>query len=370
VVTLPSKSIRWEHKDLMDSSYRYSSPLLVQLEKGEHVFEMTVSEGTYLLGNITLEAPEHVTEYTGSETAEGDALITIEAEDFYERNDSSIHATGEYESAITPLSAKETVLNTVDEDSFSDAGQTITYQFDVENAGYYYIGMNYRQSEKSDFPVFVDWRVDGEIPNEAFESYAVGYTTKYKTTTLADSDGNNLSVYLEPGTHTISLTISMDNLRYALEAVDEIMSGISDLSLEVTKVAGTNKDKYRDLKLTRYIPDVQDRLYGWVEELYSIAEQAEGYAGVDDPDDVAAFSYLLIAAKQLETLAEEPNELIYRVDELSTSVNSINTQIANFVDLISENNLAIDRIFCFHRTFHQTVCVFLLRTVLLGEQHG
>jgi ABC-type glycerol-3-phosphate transport system substrate-binding protein len=347
VVTLPTKSIQWEHKQLNDSSYRHSEPLLVELEKGEHVFEMTVSEGTYLLGNITLEAPEHVAAYTGSETAEGDALITIEAEDFYERNDSSIHATGEYESAITPLSAKETVLNTVDEDSFSEAGQTITYQFEVENAGYYYIGMNYRQSEKSDFPVFVDWRVDGEIPNEAFESYSVAYTTKYKTSTLTDSDGNNLSVYLEPGTHTISLTISMDNLRYALEAVDEIMSGISDLSLEVTKVAGTNKDKYRDLKLTRYIPDVQERLYGWVDELYSIAEQAEVYAGVDDPDDVAAFSYLLIAAKQLETLAEEPNELIYRVDELSTSVNSINTQIANFVDLIGENNLAIDRIYVY-----------------------
>jgi ABC-type glycerol-3-phosphate transport system substrate-binding protein len=347
VVTLPSKSIQWEHKELSDSSYRYSTPLLVELEQGTHTFEMSVSEGTFLLGNLTLETPDKVAEYTGSEKAEGDTLITIEAEDFYERNDSSIHATGEYDSAITPLSSKETVLNTVDEDSFSEAGQTITYQFEVENAGYYYIGMNYRQSEKSDFPVFVDWKIDGEIPNEAFESYSVGYTTKYKTTTLEDSDGNNLSVYLEPGTHTISLTISMDNLRYALEAVDEIMSGISDLSLEVTKVAGTNKDKYRDLKLTRYIPDVQERLYGWVEELYAIAEQAEVYAGVDDPDDVAAFSYLLIAADQLETLAEEPNELVYRVDELSTSVNSINTQIANFVDLIGENNLAIDRIYIY-----------------------
>ncbi len=180
-----------------------------------------------------------------------------------------------------------------------------------------------------------------------FQNYEVAYTTKYKTTTLTDDDGNKLSVYLEPGEHTISLTISMDLLRYALETVDEIMSGISDLSLEVTKVAGTNKDKYRDLKLTRYIPDVQDRLYGWVKQLYAVTEKAEVYAGVDNPDDVAAFSYLLIAAKQLETLAEEPNELVYRVDELSTSVNSINTQIANFVDLINDNNIAIDRIYIY-----------------------
>ncbi|MGN0428391.1 MAG: extracellular solute-binding protein [Agathobacter sp.] len=347
MVTLPNKCIQWEHKKLMDASYRYSMPLKLQLEKGTHTFEMTVSEGTFLLGNISLSAPQKIEGYTGSSIAQGDALITIEAENFYQRNDSSIHATGEYDSAIQPLSAKETVLNVVDEDSFSTAGQTITYKYNVEKAGYYYIGMNYRQSEKSDFPVFLDIRIDGQVPNDAFMNYSVEYTTKYKTTTFTDSEDNKLSVYLEPGEHTISLTISMDNLRYALEAVDEIMSGISDLSLEVTKVAGTNKDKYRDLKLTRYIPDVQDRLYGWVNQLYEIAERAQVYTGAEEPDDVAAFSYLLIAAKQLETLAEEPNELVYRVDELSTSVNSINTQIANFVDLINDNNLSIDRIYLY-----------------------
>ncbi len=115
--------------------------------------------------------------------------------------------------------------------------------------------------------MFTDWRIDGQIPNTAFQGYSVAYTSKYRTTTLKDDDGNKLSVYLEAGTHTISVTISADYLRYALEKVDEIMSGINDLSLEVTKVAGPNKDKYRDLRLTRYIPDVQDRLYGWVDEL-------------------------------------------------------------------------------------------------------
>ena len=347
IVTLPDKAIRWEHKELMDASYRYSAPLLVELSAGAHVFEITVSEGNFLLGNITLEAPREVTPYSTSEIAQGGVIISIEGEDFYARNDSSIHAVGEYDSSLYPLSSNETVLNTVDADSFKTAGQTISYQFHVDNAGYYYIGMNYKQSEKNDFPVFVDWRVDGEVPNTAFQNYSVEYTTKYKTTTLTDDDGNKLSVYLEPGDHTISLTISAEYLRYALEKVDEIMSGISDLSLEVTKVAGTNKDKYRDLRLTRYIPDVQDRLYGWVDELNELADVATQYVDVDDGSDVAAFAYLLIAAKQLKTLGDEPNELVYRVAELSTSVNSINTQIANFVDLINKNNLSIDRIYIY-----------------------
>lgn len=347
IVSLPDKLIRWEHKEVMDASYRYSDPLPVELTAGVHKLELNIQEGTLLLGNISLEAPGDVAEYAGSTKAEGNALITIEAEDFYQRNDSSIHAIGEYGSSLSPLSATTTVLNIIDEDSFNEAGQTVSYQFHVDNAGYYYIGMNYRQSEKNDFPVFVDWKIDGEIPNSAFKSYQIEAANKFRTVTLTDDNDDKLSVYLEPGDHTISLTISADNLRYALEAVDEIMSGISDLSLEVTKVTGTNKDKYRDLKLTRYIPDVQDRLLGWVDELYSLAEQAQPYVNAKSPDKVAAFSYLLIAANQLKSLAEKPNELVYRVDELSTSVNSINTQIANFVDLINDNDLSIDRIYIY-----------------------
>ncbi len=347
IVTLPDKDMSWENKYLMDASYRYSEPLLVSLSKGSHTLSVEMSEGTVLLGNIRLVAPESIAEYTGSQIAQGNELIEIEAEDFYERNDSSIHAVGEYDSSLSPLSSKEKVLNILDGDSFKTAGQTITYQFEVTKAGYYYIGMNYRQTDKNDFPVYVDFAIDGTIPNTAFQSYPVTHTTKFKNTTLADTEGNYLSVYLEEGYHTVSLTLSADYLRHAMEEVDDIMNGINDLSLEVTKVAGTNKDKYRDLKLTRYIPDVQTRIYGWVDRLAALAEEAAVLVGAESGEDVAAFAYLLIAAKQLKTLGDEPDELIYRVAELSTSVNSINTQIANFVDIINNNKLSIDRIYIY-----------------------
>lgn len=349
IVTLPDKDKSWKSKYLMDASYRYSDPLLISLTKGTHTLEIAMSEGALLLGNVTLTAPETVAAYTGSVAAEGKEKIVIEAEDFYERNDSAIHATGEYDAAVHPLSAHEKVLNVLDGDSFNTAGQSVTYQFQVDHAGYYYIGMNYQQGEKNKFPVYVDFRIDGSLPNEAFRSYPVAYTTKYKTASLQDTEGNNLSVYLEEGVHTISLTISADNLRFALEAVDEIMSNVNDLSLEVTKVAGTNKDKYRDLRLTRYIPDVQERLYGWVDELTALTEEAAALVGEKRGKDVAAFAYLLIAAKQLKTLGDEPDELVYRVSELSSSVNSINTQIANFVDIINKNVLSIDQIYIYQK---------------------
>ncbi len=345
IVTVPDKLIRWEQGFLEDSSYRHSEPLLLQLTQGEHTLRLEVNSGTFVLGGITLTKPEQIAQYTGSQTAAGSALIEIQGEDYTLTNDSSIHAVMEYDSRITPYEIKDTVLNTLDSDSFNEAGQQVRYTFPVETAGYYYIAMNYRQSDKSDFPVFVDIRVDGQIPSTAFQSYAVKSATKYTRSTLSDSEGNYLSVYLEPGEHTISYTISQDAINYILEELEMIMSGVNDLALEITKVAGTNSDKYRDLQLSRYIPGLEDTLYGYANRLLELEKSALVYA--DGAKNVAVMASMVIAAEQLISLAENPDEIPYRIAELSSSTNSVNQYLANTIDALMENGISIDRIWVY-----------------------
>lgn len=345
VVTVPNKLIQWEQKYLMDASYRHSEPLALELTAGTHELAFEIKEGNFLLGNITLKAPFETTAYTGSEVATGDALIELQGENFTTANNSSIHGVAEYDTSLTPYEVTDTVLNTIDSDSFGIAGQTVSYEFTVEEDGYYYIATNYRSSDKADFPVFVDVKVDGEIPNTEFESYGMAYTTKYKTTTLTDDDGNKLSVYLEKGVHTISFTISMDAICYVMEGIDEIMSGVNDLALEITKVAGTNADKYRDLKLTRYIPDLEETLFGYADRLSELEKSAIKWS--DSDKSVAVMSSMLIASEQLRSLANNPDEIPYRIGELSTSMNSVNHYLANTIDNLIANNIAIDRIWIY-----------------------
>lgn len=340
VVTVPDKAIQWEHGFFVDSSYRHSSPLLLELDAGEHIFRFTVNSGSFLLGALRLSAPEEIQAHSGSKAASGNALIEIQGEDYSATNDSSIHSVVEYDTSVTPFEVSDTVLNALDSDSFDAAGQSVTYSIPVDEAGYYYIALNYRQSDKTDFPVFVDIRIDGEIPDAAFQAYQMAYTTKYKQHTLADDEGNYLSVYLEPGVHTISYTITLEPICYVLEAVEEIMAGVNDLALEITKVAGTNSDKYRDLKLSRYIPDLEDTLFGYADQLYALEESALKYSNSDK--SVAVMSSMLIAAGQLISLAENPDEIPYRIAELSSSVNSVNQYLANTIDNLLENGLAID----------------------------
>ena len=345
MVTVPDKVVQWERAFFTDSSYRHSQPLLVELTEGTHTFRLTVGSGTFCLGAMILAPVQQIAAYTGSQAAEGSAIIFIQGEDYACTNDSSIHGLMEYDTRITPYEVKDTVLNTLDSDSFDTAGQCVTYSFEVQTAGYYYIGMNYRQSDKNDFPVFVDVRLDGQIPSTAFQSYALKSATRYTQHTLSDSQGDKLSVYLEPGVHTLSYTISLDPICYILEEVEMIMAGVNDLALEITKVAGTNSDKYRDLQLSRYIPDLEETLYGYANRLLELEKSALVYA--DGADNVAVMASMVIAAEQLISLAENPDEIPYRIAELSSSTNSVNQYLANTIDVLTRNGLSIDSLWVY-----------------------
>ena len=345
VVGIPDKVYEWQNKYIMDSTYRYSGPLGIELTKGRHTVTVTLKEGTLLLGNFKLTAKPQVEAYTGSERAEGDGFIEIQAEDFTYRNASSIHATCEYDPNLYPYQAGNRIMNTVDSTSFSEGGQQISYQFTVEKEGNYYLALHYSQSDKSDFPVFMNIRIDGELPNTEFENCAFAYKKDYNLYTLLDSEGNKISVPLGAGQHTISMQISMEPLRNALETIEQIMGKVNDLSLEVTKVAGTNKDKYRDFSLESYIPGIGDTLTQWADELAAVMEEARTYN--PDKKKIAAFSSISIAENQLRSLAKKPDELIYRIDELATSTSSVNQHLANLIDSLNGNDFSLDSIYLY-----------------------
>lgn len=345
VVGIPDKVYEWQNKYIMDSTYRYSGPLGIELTKGRHTVTVTLKEGTLLLGNFKLTAKPQVEAYTGSERSEGDGFIEIQAEDFTYRNASSIHATCEYDPNLYPYQAGNRIMNTVDSTSFSEGGQQISYQFTVEKEGNYYLAFHYSQSDKSDFPVFMNIRIDGELPNTEFENCAFAYKKDYNLYTLLDSEGNKISVPLGAGQHTISMQISMEPLRNALETIEQIMGKVNDLSLEVTKVAGTNKDKYRDFSLESYIPGIGDTLTQWADELAAVMEEARTYN--PDKKKIAAFSSISIAENQLRSLAKKPDELIYRIDELATSTSSVNQHLANLIDSLNGNDFSLDSIYLY-----------------------
>ena len=345
MVALPTKVDAWDWRYLTDAAGRRTEPLLLSLTAGEHELSLTGKEGVFLLDALSLGAAPEIPAYTGSSRAEGSALITLQGEEFTYANSSSIHGVMEYETAVEPYEVDHTRLNVIDGDAFKEAGQSVTWVFDAPAEGDYRLALNYRQSDKTDFPVFVDVLLNGEIPSTAFSACPLAYGSGWQTRTLSGEDGEPLTLHLKAGENRLTLRITIAPLREAMEGLDEIMAGVNDLALEITKVAGTNADKYRDLKLSRFIPGLTEELGGYAGRLRSLEAHYAPYT--PSGRNVPVMASMLIAARQLESLAQSPDEIPYRIAELSSSSNSANQYLANTIDTLLRNNLAIDRVYLY-----------------------
>ncbi|MBQ8625851.1 MAG: extracellular solute-binding protein, partial [Agathobacter sp.] len=84
---------------------------------------------------------------------------------------------------------------------------------------------------------------------------------------------------------------------------------------------------------------------GYADMLYALEESMIIYSNSDK--NVAVMSSMIIAAEQLISLADNPDEIPYRIAELSTSANSVNRYLANTIDNLIKNNIAIDRVYIY-----------------------
>ncbi|MBE5922755.1 MAG: extracellular solute-binding protein [Lachnospiraceae bacterium] len=360
IVANAVKSMTWITKGITDAGYRHGDALQVQLTEGENTIELEMTEGDLWISEIILSQKGSLESYPEENATKVEVVteeaIVIGAEFPTVRNDSSIRPTCEYDVNLTPYHTVKKKLNMLDGASYTDAGQMVTYEFEVEKSGYYYLGFKYRQNSKSDFPVFIDisfdeYAADGSLTTDGsaikydeMQNYPFDYTNKFEKMTMTDSNGKNMAFYLEAGKHTVTMVISDDNIRSALETADRVMSEINDLSLEITKIAGSNTDKYRDIEIAEYITDIDARLARWIKQLQDTYDSLAKYT---DSKNSGALASLKTAITQLTDLAEEPNKIPYRISELSTGSSSVNQYIANFITDIGTDSISFDSLYVY-----------------------
>lgn len=346
VATTPWSEDVYQSVGLTDSAGRVDRPFLFELTAGEHTLSIEVQDGGVEIASVSLKAPETVADYLPG-SAEGDAIVVIEGENIASRNKSSIRGASEFSANLNPYDVNHRLINHLDGASFDTAGDTVTYHFTAQTEGWYQLGFYYRQSAKADFPVFVDVRIDGELQSEQSRAIAFDYATGFRLMTVGDDAGKPQLFHLTAGEHTMSLTINCSMLTPLYETIDELLSSINGLSLEVVRLSGgVTTDKYRDYDLLTYIPNLVELLTGWADQCDAAVA---GMASYTDADSVGAFSNLTLCADQLRRLSEKPEDLPRRLSELSTGANSASRMLAQQLQDLALNDLSIDQIY-----FYQT----------------
>lgn len=340
----------WQTTFLYNNTYSSALPLKFPLKAGENKIVITnVSSDGLGLGALTITEPElHIPsyeEYAAEKNTDSaaltDALIEINATDYTGKN--STQAIMQYENnpALKPHSNSQKVLNTL---NWTEAGTEVEYEIDVKETGYYRLAFHYK-NEKNEFDAFETIRIDGEIPFLECISYRFAPTGTSWTNEVLGGEKEPYLFYLTEGKHTLSFRAENEPVNRAWRYARLISEHVSQFSLEITKVTGSETDKNRTWRMTKYIPEIPDYLKAYEILIQEIRYSLQDYTptGING----ALLADFDKAMQFIDRMAEYPDEIALYTNDLTGRDNSVLVALSNFTSEILKQDFTLDRIYVY-----------------------
>jgi ABC-type glycerol-3-phosphate transport system substrate-binding protein len=339
-------SSAWAARNLYDSAYYHADPLRIVLTPGTHTISLTSRNDNVLIGSVRLVTPTDVPDYdTYLEAHDGASLqdesITVEAEYMSQKSDPSIKLYSDDDAASTPQDLRVRKLNAIDAYTWDEAGRSATWTINVEEEGFYHLSLKYIQYRMVNIAAFRRIEVNGKVPFKALEAYAFPYSGTWANETLRDGD-DPYRIYFKEGENTLTLTSVIGPYLPLLETFESVMRDISDLSIDIRKLTGGNTDMNRDWNLTTFIPDLEERLNGWADELEE--SYRHGHAINNTTTAAAELVPLKFAFTQLRELALDPDDIPNRMSLLSEGSRSASQYLGNLILRLSEQSMGLEKI--------------------------
>ncbi|PKK96530.1 MAG: hypothetical protein CVV58_05880, partial [Tenericutes bacterium HGW-Tenericutes-3] len=334
----------WTHHKIND--YRGMHPGLFAFELEENdVIEIEYVNGQLLIGQFYYVLEDDIPTYDAYLATHGNAEvinddITIAARDMEWRNDASIRLRSEYDPSNLYYDTQFLRLNVIFGDSWQNSGQDVTYRVDVETSGYYYLTFKYRQYMIKDMPVFRKIKVDGEVPFEQLESYPFPYTVSFLNRTLTDENGENLKIYLEAGSHELTLEAVNYPYRQTIETIQYVMNEIQSLALNIKRYTSGGTDRYRDWDIETYFPTASADILDWANLLNATYQELLAITDNDQPSEIGNLN---VAATRLTNIANDINKLPSLMVQFSDGDSSVNQMLGNMMQRLMRSNLELER---------------------------
>ncbi len=339
-----SKNQTWKTMVLRDLKGMHAGYYEFYLTADDEITLEHVS-GEFLIGQVHFVQMTEIPTYASYLLQNGNSdvvndFIQISAKDIATRNDASIRLRAERDPSSMHYDTQFLKMNTIFGDSWQNGGQSVTYNIDVETAGYYHISLKYRQYMIKDMPVFRKIYINGEVPFDLLESYAFPYTTSFIHRTLVDENNDALKIYLNKGSNTITMEAVLYPYRNTIESIKYVMSEIQDLALRIKKYTSGGTDRYRDWDIETYFPDAEGDIRFWALELDQIYNDLIVLTDNKAPSEILN---LKVAATRLRSIANNVNKLPGRMVQFSDGDSSVNQMLGDLMQRLMRANLELER---------------------------
>ena len=332
---------------LRETTGLYADPLLFYFEAGENTIEIDHLRGAFVLAGLTLQSPrvfptyeQYLAQFPQATLQEG-TMIIIGAEEMTLKSNPSTRLRSERDPAATRYDTRNLKLNAIDGFSMRRGNDSITLEVEVETAGFYHLGFRVRQNYLQQMPVFREIQINGEIPFDSMRMTPFHYSNQFENVFLNDGD-TPYQFYLEAGINTVTIRTVMDPYRTAFINVITMMEEITELSLEIRRLTGNTRDRFRTWDLEQFIPDIEQRLTRWIDTLEEMNQVLERYSAVESPGEL---TNIRLAKSQLEQLRDDINRIPNRMNMLADGDAAVAQLLGATAQVYLENGLDIEAMF-------------------------
>ncbi len=276
-----------------------TAPYRFYLTAGEHKVTLVGLGHNVVISKIGFTAPEVAPSYKDyfdesklSEDADVKDIV-IQGEAATVKNDNSLIPKSTNGNAdMVPIDPYLTLINNIG-GGWSSPGQEISWEFEVEKAGYYTFNARYKQSEVVNGESWRWLKIDGKTPFEEAKALRFSYGTEWQEYTFKSGQGKDATPYyiwLEPGKHTITLAVTLAEIADAYDRLYDIVQTIGDMYLQIVMITSENPDMNRSYELFRQIPTFTDTLTNASKELKALVKDMQELTGARGSQYIAAMN--------------------------------------------------------------------------------
>lgn len=334
----------WQETPLEDIDGLFNEPLEFYMEAGEHTITFESEKAEFAVKNFTFyqyEAPAAYTAPSDSDLTQAQGQkITLEGETAAYKSSRTLYPTADKSSYLTSSangsSPTKTRYNTIGSGSWTQSTQTVTWEFNVDKAGYYKIGIRGRQDQMRGMYSNRRLYVNGEVPCLEANQIKFYYDTDWSITTPKSENGDDLYFYLQAGTNTISLEAVPGEIGEIMGNLDELVYNINSYYRQIRQITGPDPDEYNNYMIDTAIPSIVPDFKEYAKTLRDKKAEIEKLSGSGGTE-----------AETLEKMAIVLDKCIKKPDlipEMMSQIKDNITSVSSFVNQYREQPLEVDMI--------------------------
>lgn len=334
----------WQETPLEDIDGLFNEPLEFYMEAGEHTITFESEKAEFAVKSFIFyqyEAPAAYTAPSDSDLTQAQGQkITLEGETAAYKSSRTLYPTADKSSYLTSSangsSPTKTRYNTIGSGSWTQSTQTVTWEFNVDKAGYYKIGIIGRQDQMRGMYSNRRLYVNGEVPCLEANQIKFYYDTDWSITTPKSENGDDLYFYLQAGTNTISLEAVPGEIGEIMGNLDELVYNINSYYRQIRQITGPDPDEYNNYMIDTAIPSIVPDFKEYAKTLRDKKAEIEKLSGSGGTE-----------AETLEKMAIVLDKCIKKPDlipEMMSQIKDNITSVSSFVNQYREQPLEVDMI--------------------------